>query len=37
MENPGPEEENIIKDIGNLLRLREQLNYTAIKDIRKIF
>ena len=31
------EEENIIKDIGNLFRLKKQLNYTAIKDIRNLF
>ena len=34
MENPGPEEENIIKDIRNLFRLNKELSYTAIKDIR---
>ena len=33
MENPKPEEENIIKDIRNLFRLKKVLNYTAIKDI----
>ena len=28
--------ENIIKDIRNLLRLKKQLNYTAVKDIRNL-
>ena len=37
MENPRPEEENIIKDIRNLLRLKKELNYTAVKDIRDLF
>ena len=27
-------EENIIKDIKNLFRLKKELNYTVIKDIR---
>ena len=31
------EEENIIKDIKNLLRLKKELNHTAIKDIRNLF
>ena len=35
MENLSIEEVNIIKDIRNLLRLKNELNYTAIKDIRK--
>ena len=34
METLGLKEENIIKDIRNLLRLKQELNYTAIKDIR---
>ena len=34
MKNPRPVEENIIKDI-NLFSLKEELNYTAIQDIRK--
>ena len=33
MENLRPEEENIIKDIINLFRLKKELNYIAIKDI----
>ena len=33
MEIPSSEEENIVKDIRNLFRLRKELNYTAIKDI----
>ena len=37
MENPRPEGEKIIKDIRNLLRLKKELNYTAIKDIRNLF
>ena len=37
MENPRPEEENIIKDTGNLFRLKKELNYTTIKDIRNLF
>ena len=32
-----PEEENIIKDIRNLFRLKKELNYTAIKDIINLF
>ena len=34
MENPKPEEENVPKDIRNVFRLKKELNYTAIKDIR---
>ena len=37
MENPRPEEEKIISDIRNLFRLKKELNYTAIKDIRDHF
>ena len=37
MENPRPEEENIIKNTRNLFRLEEQLNYTVITDIRNLF
>ena len=37
MRNPRPEEENIIKDIRNLFRLKKELNYTPIKYIRNIF
>ena len=37
MENARPEEENIIKDIRNLLRLKKELNYTAFKDISNLF
>ena len=36
METLGLKEENIIKDIRNLFRLKQELNYTAIKDIRKL-
>ena len=31
------EEENIIKDIGNLFRLKKELKYTIIKDIKTLF
>ena len=31
MKNPRPEEENIIKDIRNLFRLKKEIHYTAIK------
>ena len=34
MENPKPEEENVPKDIRNVFRLKKELNYTEIKDIR---
>ena len=37
MKNVRSEEENIIKDIINLFRLKKELNYTAIKDIRNLF
>ena len=37
MENTRPEEEETVKDIGNLFRLKKELNYTAIKDIRNLF
>ena len=32
MESLSLEDENIIKDIRNLFRLKNELNYTAIKD-----
>ena len=32
MGNLRPEEEKIIKDIRNLFKLKQELNYTAIKD-----
>ena len=31
------EEENIIKEIRNLFKLKKEKNYTAIKDIRNLF
>ena len=31
------EEEKIIKDISKILRLKKELNYTGIKDMRNIF
>ena len=37
MESLSFEEENIIKDIRNLFRLKKEQNYTAIKDIRNLF
>ena len=37
MENPRSEEEKIIKYIRNHFRLKKQLNYTAIKDLRNLF
>ena len=37
MESLSPEKANIIKYIRNLLRLKGELNYSAIKDIRNIF
>ena len=37
IKNPSPEEENIIKDIRNIFRLKKELNYTAIKDTRNLF
>ena len=37
MENQRPGEENIIKDIRNLFILENELNYTVIKHIRKLF
>ena len=37
MKNLRLEEENIIKDIRNPFRLNEELNYTAIKDIKSLF
>ena len=37
MKNLRPQEENIIKDIKNIFRLKKELNYTAIKDTRNLF
>ena len=37
MESLSFEEENIIKDIRNLFRLKKEQNYNAIKDIRNLF
>ena len=34
MKNPSSEEEKIIKNIRNLFRLKKELNYPAIKDIK---
>ena len=37
MESLSLQEENVIKDIINLFRLKSELNYTAIKDTRDLF
>ena len=37
MENSRPEEKKIIKDIRNRFRLKQELNYTAVKDTRNLF
>ena len=37
MEYLRPEEENTIKDIRNFFRLKNDLNYTSIKDIGYLF
>ena len=37
MESLSLEQENIIKDIRNLFRLKKEQNYTAVKDIRNLF
>ena len=37
MESSSFKEENIIKDIRNLCRLKKEQNYTGIKDIRNLF
>ena len=37
IENPMPEEEKIIKDIINLLRLKKEQKQTSIKDIKGLF
>ena len=37
METLSLEEENIIKDIRNIFRLKKEQNYNAIKDIRTTF
>ena len=37
MENSRSEEENIIKEIRNLFRLKKEQNFTAIKNIRNLF
>ena len=36
-ENLSLEEENIVKDVKNLLRLKKGLNYTEIKGISNLF
>ena len=36
MESLSLEEENIIKDMRNLFRLKKELNYTVFKDIRNL-
>ena len=37
MKNPKPKKEKLIKDIRNPFRLKTELNYTTIKDIRNLF
>ena len=37
IENPRAKEENIIKDIRNLFKLKKELNYTSIKDIQNLY
>ena len=37
MESLRLEEENIIKKIRNVFRLKKELNYTAIKDKKEYF
>ena len=37
MESLSLEEENVIKCIRNFFRLKIELNYTSIKDIRNLF
>ena len=37
MKSSWSEEENIIDNIRNLLRLKRELNYTAIKHIKNLF
>ena len=37
IESLSLEEKNIIKDMGNLFRLQNELNYAAIKDMRNLF
>ena len=36
MQSLSLEEENIIKNITNPFRLKKELNYTAVKDIRSL-
>ena len=37
MESLSPEEENIIKDMRDIFRLKKEQNHIAIKDVRNIF
>ena len=37
MKNPRPEEENKIKDIKNLFRPKQELNYNPIKNTKNLF
>ena len=37
MESLSLKEENIIKDIRNLFRLKNKQNYAAVKDTRNLF
>ena len=37
MESLSPEEENLIKDMRNIFRLKKEQNYIAVKHVRNIF
>ena len=37
MESLSLKEENTIKDIRHFFRLKKELNYTVIRDIRNVF
>ena len=37
MENARSEKDNIMKEARNFFRLRKEINYYAIKDIRNLF
>ena len=37
IRNPRPEEKKVINGIRNLFRLKKELNYTVVKDIRNPF
>ena len=37
MKRLSPDEENIIKDIKKIFKLKKELNYAAIKNVRNLF